>query len=322
MQKRFLGTLEVSALGYGAMGLSHAYGAPLSQNESVNVLKKSYDLGYTFIDTAEVYGPFLNEEAVGEAFYKIRDKVQIATKCGIRLAEHDHGLPLPDNDPKFIRASLEGSLKRLKTDHIDLYYLHRVDPKYSPEETAEVFKGFIKEGKILHYGLSEVGEDYLRRANAICKVTAIQNRYSLMYRDYEKLFKTLEELNIGFVAFSPLANGFLSGAYQKGSTFDEKTDYRSRMVQFKEQSYEQNQEFLDLIKSLSTKYNVTLAQISLAYLLAKRPYIVPMPGSRHEERMAENAKASEIALSAQDVAYLAEKLESIKMSEVFSGTKK
>lgn len=322
MQKRFLGTLEVSALGYGAMGLSHAYGAPLSQNESVNVLKKAYDLGYTFIDTAEVYGPFLNEEAVGEAFYKIRDKVQIATKCGIRLAEHDHGLPLPDNDPKFIRASLEGSLKRLKTDHIDLYYLHRVDPKYSPEETAEVFKGFIKEGKILHYGLSEVGEDYLRRANAICKVTAIQNRYSLMYRDYEKLFKTLEELNIGFVAFSPLANGFLSGAYQKGSTFDEKTDYRSRMVQFKEQSYEQNQEFLDLIKSLSTKYNVTLAQISLAYLLAKRPYIVPIPGSRHEERMAENAKASEIALSAQDVAYLAEKLESIKMSEVFSGTKK
>lgn len=248
--------------------------------------------------------------------------MQIATKCGIRLAEHDHGLPLPDNDPKFIRASLEGSLKRLKTDHIDLYYLHRVDPKYSPEETAEVFKGFIKEGKILHYGLSEVGEDYLRRANAICKVTAIQNRYSLMYRDYEKLFKTLEELNIGFVAFSPLANGFLSGAYQKGSTFDEKTDYRSRMVQFKEQSYEQNQEFLDLIKSLSTKYNVTLAQISLAYLLAKRPYIVPIPGSRHEERMAENAKASEIALSAQDVAYLAEKLESIKMSEVFSGTKK
>lgn len=322
MQKRFLGTLEVSALGYGAMGLSHAYGAPLSQSESVNLLKKAYDLGYTFIDTAEVYGPFMNEEAVGEAFYKMRDKVQIATKCGIRLAEHDHGLPLPDNDPKFIRTSLEGSLKRLKTDHLDLYYLHRVDPKYSPEETAEVFKDLIKEGKILHYGLSEVGVDYLRRANAVCKVTAIQNRYSLMYRDYEKLFTTLEELHVGFVAFSPLANGFLSGAYQKGSTFDEKTDYRSRMVQFKEQSYEQNQELLDLLKSLSLKYNATLAQISLAYLLAKRPYIVPIPGSRHEERMAENAKAANLSLSVQDVAYLAKMLESIKMSEVFSGTKK
>ena len=322
MQKRMLGDLEVSALGYGAMGLSHAYGASLDEKESIYLLNKAYDEGYTFIDTAEVYGPYFNEELVGKAFSKIKDKVQIATKCGIRLSEHDRGLPLPDSSPAFIRKSLEGSLKRLNIECIDLYYLHRIDPKHEPEEVAELMASFIKEGKIAHWGISEANEDYLRRADKVCKVSAIQNRYSLMYRDYEKLFSVLEELNIGFVAFSPLANGFLSAAYQKGVKFDEKDDYRVRMPQFKDESYAQNKDLLALITGLAQKYDATCAQISLAYLLGKRPYVVPIPGSRHEARIVENAAAVNINLSHDDVKAISSALDNMTISEVFGGTKK
>ena len=321
MEKRLLGSLEVSALGYGAMGLSHAYGAPLDEGEALRVLNAAFDAGYTFIDTAEVYGPYLNEKLVGKAFASRRDKVQIATKCGIRLAEHDHGLPLPDSSPDFIRASLEGSLKRLNTSYIDLYYLHRIDPGHSPEEVADLMASFIKEGKILHYGIYEVSEDYLRRAHAVCPVTAIQNRYSMMYRNYETLFPVLEELNVGFVAFSPLANGFLSGAYPKGTHFDPHNDYRSRMVQFTDASQDRNAEFIAFLDSLAKKYSATPSQLALAWLLERRPYIVPIHGSRSAERLKENAQAADLNLSAADMAALTGALESLPLSEVFGGTK-
>lgn len=206
MQTRTLGKdLIVSPVGMGCMGLTHAYGKPLEKEEAVKVIRAAVDIGYSFFDTAECYGPFTNEEVVGEALAPVRDKVIIATKFGVTLREGDPA-PHPDSSPKVIKKSVEGSLKRLKTDHIDLYYQHRIDPDISPEEAASVMAELIKEGKITHWGISEVNEEYLRRAHAVCPVTAIQNRYSMMYRDYEKLFPVLEELNIGFVAFSSLAN--------------------------------------------------------------------------------------------------------------------
>lgn len=202
-------------MGLGCMGFSHAYGAPTEKGEAIRALVASLDMGYTFFDTAECYGPYENEELVGEAFGDCRDKVVIATKFGVTHAP-DRSLIL-DSRPETIKKSVEGSLKRLKTDHIDLYYQHRIDPKVPAEEVAEVMSGLMREGKITHWGISEANEAYLRRAHAVCPVTAIQNRYSMMYRDYEKLFPVLEELRIGFVAFSPLANGVLTGAYGRDS---------------------------------------------------------------------------------------------------------
>lgn len=257
MQYRTLGSdLTVSAVGLGCMGMSHAYGAPADKKEMAELLAQAVDLGYTFFDTAEVYGtpehPHDNEELVGAALKPYRDKIVLATKFGIHfdMSSTATNKPLvPDSRPEVIRASVEASLKRLGTDHIDLYYQHRLDPKIPIEEVAGVMADLIREGKITHWGLSEATEDTIRRAHAVCTVTAIQNRYSMMARWYEDLFPVLEELHIGYVAFSPLANGFLSGKYDKSSRFDAGTDYRSVMPQFQPENIDRNHDLLTLLQA-------------------------------------------------------------------------
>ena len=240
MNTRTLGAdLTVSAVGLGCMGFSHAYGAPTEQKEAVRAIRAAYDLGYTMFDTAETYGtaadPHENEKLVGEALADVRSSVQIVTKFGIRFDETSTAVnkPLiPDSRPETIRASLEGSLRRLQTDHIDLYFQHRMDPTVEPETVAQVMADLIREGKITHWGISEATGDYLRRAHKVCPVTAVQNRYSMMARQHEALFPVLEELDVGFVAFSPMANGLLTARYGKDDKFDPKLDYRSAMPQF------------------------------------------------------------------------------------------
>lgn len=307
MKKRILGqNLEVSAVGLGCMGFSHASGAPTERSEAVKILRQAYDMGYTFFDTAECYtGTYpdgsisYNEELVGEALRDIRDKVVIATKCGVRHAP-DHGLIL-DSRPETIRASVEGSLKKLGVETIDLYYQHRIDPKVEPEAVADTMRQLIQEGKIRHWGISETTEEYLRRAHAVCPVTAVQNRYSLMARWHESLFPTLEELNVGFVAFSPMANGFLSGAYTAESKFEPGTDYRGNMPQYTAEGFEKSRALMELLDRLATEHSATQAQVSMAWMICKKPYIVPIPGSRKPERLRENLKAGEIVLSEQEI---------------------
>ncbi len=329
MQIRTLGKdLRVSAVGLGCMGFSHAYGAPTEEKEAIRRIRQAAEMGYTFFDTAEVYGtpedPHINEQLVGEALAPMRNQVVIATKFGMRFDFESGKVPLPlipDSRPETIRQSVEGSLKRLKTDHIDLYFQHRIDPQVSPEEVAEVMKELIREGKITHWGISETNEEYLRRAHAVCPVTAVQNRYSMMARHYESLFPVLEELNVGLVAFSPMANGFLTGKYGKGEAFDPKNDYRASMPQFTDEAVDQNQELLELLQSMAEQKKATPAQISLAWMLCKKPWIVPIPGTRKPERMKENAEAADIALSAKEVQALDHALDGMEMSEVFGGTK-
>jgi len=323
-----LGTyLKVSALGLGCMGFSHAYGAPTEREEAVRLLRQAVDMGYTFFDTAEVYGtaedPHHNKELVGAALKGCRERVAIATKFGIHFDMSSPAVnrPLvPDSRPEVIRASVEASLKRLGTDHIDLYYQHRGDPNVPVEEVAGVMADLIREGKITHWGLSEATEDTIRRAHAVCPVTAIQNRYSMMARWHESLFPVLEELNIGFVAFSPMANGLLTGAYGKDSQFDGKTDYRSAMPQFTAGAMEQNRDLLELLHRLAEEKSATPAQVSLAWELNKKPYIVPIPGTRKIDRMRENAGAADISLTAAEVQALDAALDGMEMSDVFGGT--
>ncbi len=329
MQERILGNgLKVSAVGLGCMGFSHAYGAPTEKQEAIRTLRQAADLGYTFFDTAEVYGtpedPHQNEVLLGETFRERRSQVVIATKFGIHFDMESTAVnkPLvPDSRPEVIRSSVEASLKRLNTDYIDLYYQHRPDPAVPVEEVAGVMSELIQEGKITHWGLSEADEDTIRRAHKVCPVTAIQNRYSMMARWYEKLFPVLEELNIGFVAFSPLANGFLTACYGKSTRFEAGTDYRSVMPQFAPEAEEQNRELLHLLHQMAEEKNATPAQISLAWMLCKKPYIVPIPGTRKTDRLKENGAASEISLSAAEVDALDQALDSMEMSEVFGGTK-
>ena len=329
MQYRTLGSdLTVSAVGLGCMGMSHAYGAPADKKEMTELLAQAVDLGYTFFDTAEVYGtpehPHDNEELVGAALKPYRDKIVLATKFGIHfdMSSTATNKPLvPDSRPEVIRASVEASLKRLGTDHIDLYYQHRLDPKIPIEEVAGVMADLIREGKITHWGLSETTEDTIRRAHAVCPVTAIQNRYSMMARWYENLFPVLEELHIGYVAFSPLANGFLSGKYDKSSQFDAETDYRSVMPQFQPENIDRNHDLLTLLQKLAEQNNATPAQISLAWMLCKKPYIVPIPGTRRLSRLLENADAADVTLSAEEVSDIDEALNGMEMSEVFGGSK-
>ena len=328
MNTRTLGAdLTVSAVGLGCMGFSHAYGAPTEKNEAIRSIRAACDLGYTLFDTAETYGtaadPHENEKLVGEALKDVRDKVQIVTKFGIRFDETSTAVnkPLiPDARPETIRSSVEGSLRRLQTDHIDLYFQHRMDPRVEPETVARVMADLIREGKITHWGISEATEDYLRRAHAVCPVTAVQNRYSMMARQHEALFPVLEELHIGFVAFSPMANGLLTGAYGKDSRFDPRLDYRSAMPQFTPEAAEQNRALLELLRDLAERKRATPAQISLAWMLCKKPYIVPIPGSRKVERMRENAGAAEVVLSPAEVEALDKALDTIPMSAVFGGT--
>lgn len=300
METRILGNdLAVSAVGLGCMGMTHASGAPADVKEMMELIAKAVDMGYTLFDTAECYtgvnpdgSTAYNEELVGTALKPYRDKVVLASKCGVRhMGDH---LEL-DSRPETIRKSVEGSLKKLQTDHIDLYYQHRIDPKVEPEAVADTMAQLMKEGKITHWGISEANEEYLRRAHAVCPVTAIQNRLSMMYRDYEKLFPVLEELHVGFVAFSPLANGFLTARYRDTSQFEQSpADYRTAMPQFSKEGVEQNKELLTLIENTAEEKHATPAQISLAWMLTKRPYIVPIPGSRKEGRIRENLEAADI----------------------------
>ncbi len=329
MQYRTLGSdLTVSAVGLGCMGMSHAYGAPADKKEMTELLAQAVDLGYTFFDTAEVYGtpehPHDNEELVGAALKPYREKIVLATKFGIHfdMTSTATNKPLvPDSRLGIIRASLEASLKRLGTDHIDLYYQHRLDPKIPIEEVAGVMADLIREGKITHWGLSEATEDTIRRAHAVCPVTAIQNRYSMMARWYENLFPVLEELHIGYVAFSPLANGFLSGKYDKTSRFEAGADYRSVMPQFQPENIDRNHDLLALLQKLAEQNNATPAQISLAWMLCKKPYIVPIPGTRRLSRLLENAGAADVTLSAEEVSAIDKALNDMEMSEVFGGSK-
>ena len=325
MQYRILGKgLKVSAVGLGCMGFSHAYGAPTEKSEAISAIRAAFDIGYTFFDTAECYigtnpdgSISYNEELVGEALANHRNEVQIATKFGVR---HDGRNIITDSRPEVIRNSVENSLRKLKTDHIDLYYQHRIDKNIPAEEVAGVMSELIKEGKITHWGISEANEEYLRKADAVCHVTAVQNRYSMMYRDYESLFPVLEELGIGFVAFSPMANGLLSGKYDSQSSFSA-DDYRSVMPQFTAMAMEENKELFYVLRQLAEDKNAALSQISMAWMLCKKSWIVPIPGTRKTERMKENAGAADIMLTESEVAALDKALDNMKMSEVFGGSR-
>lgn len=328
MRYRKIGDLEVSAVGLGCMGMSHAYGEPADKKDMTELLAQAVDIGYTFFDTAEIYGtpenPHENEEIVGSALKKYRNKVVIATKFGITFDKTSSVLPyplVPDSRPEEIVKAVEGSLKRLQTDHIDLYYQHRSDPNVTIEEVAGVMQKLMDEGKILHWGLSEADEEHIRRAHKICLLTAIQNRYHMMYRNYEALFPTLEELNIGFVPFSPLANGLLSGKYNAESKFNEKGDYRAVMPQFQKEAYEQNRELLALLHNMAEEKKATPAQISLAWMICKKPWIAPIPGTRKPERLIENAGAADILLSAEEEKLIDEALNKMQMSAVYGGAK-
>lgn len=325
METRILGKdLKVTAIGLGCMGFSHGYGKPMDVDEAVKAIRAAYDMGYRFFDTAEIYqgtnpdgSTNYNEEVVGKALHDVRDQVVIASKFGI--AAHETTALKVDSRPATIRKSVEGSLKRLNTDHIDLYYQHRIDPNVEPETVAQVMQELIDEGKITHWGISEANEDYLRRANAVCKVTAVQNRYSMMYREYEDLFPVLEELNVGLVAFSPLANGLLTGQI-KQSSFSNR-DLRNNMPQFTKQALVKNQELFDLLNEIAADHDATPAQISLAWMINKKPYIVPIPGSRHLNRIKDNLEAAQIKMTPQEVAQIDQALDAVPMSDVFSGMK-
>lgn len=314
MKKRKLGNsgLEVSAIGFGCMGMSQSYPPFPEKGEAISLLRSAVELGVTFFDTAEVYGPYTNEELVGEALEPYRDKVVIATKFGYHIQNgKSAGL---DSRPETIRKAVEGSLKRLRTDHIDLLYQHRVDPNVPIEEVAETVGQLMKEGKVLYWGLSEAGAQTVRRANAVLPLAAVQSEYSMWYRKPEEgLFPALEELGVGFVAFSPLGKGFLTGRFNKDTRFDS-TDFRSSIPRFKPENLEVNQDLLELIKDIAAKKNATTAQIALAWVLAQKPWIVPIPGTKKLERLKENLGAQDIELSAQELAEINEALSKINIA--------
>ncbi len=322
-----LGGLRVSAVGLGCMGMSHAYGAPADKREMTELLSDAVEMGYAFFDTAEVYGtadrPHDNEELLGRALRPLRDRIVLATKFGLTF-DNPHGAGphalIPDSRPATIRRSVEESLRRLRTDRIDLYYQHRIDPKVEPEEVADTMADLIREGKILHWGISEATEEYLRRAHAVCPVAAIQNRYSMMARRHEALFPVLEELGVGFVAFSPLANGLLTECYTADTKFDAATDYRASMPQFRPESFEQNRTLFALIDRLAEEHRATPSQIALAWMMNKRPWIVPIPGTRHLCRLKENIGAADIRLTAEQVLSIDKALATMPMSDVFGGS--
>ena len=312
MKKRKLGKsgLEVSALGFGCMGLNYAYSQTIDKRESIALLHAAVERGVTFFDTAEVYGPFTNEELVGEALKPYRDRVVIATKFGIRLQD---GKQVQDSHPSRIRESIEGSLKRLNTDVIDLYYQHRVDPQVPIEDVAGTMKELISEGKIKHWGLSEAGVQTIRRAHAIHPVTAVESEYSLWWRRPEEaLLPALEELGIGFVPFSPLGKGFLTGSISKDAKFD-KSDFRSIVPRFTPAALDANHALVDLLKKVAGQKNATPAQISLAWLLAQKPWIVPIPGTTKRSRLEENIGAADVELSRDDLNRINEALAKIKV---------
>jgi aryl-alcohol dehydrogenase-like predicted oxidoreductase len=305
MQKRKLGksNLEVSALGLGCMGMSFGLGPAKDKNEMISLIRSAVGKGVTFFDTAEVYGPFANEELVGEALAPVREQVVIATKFGFNIDPDgtQHQNPPLNSRPEHIREAVEGSLKRLKTDYIDLFYQHRVDPNVPIEDVAGAVKDLIQEGKVKHFGLSEAGVEVIRRAHAVQPVTALQSEYSLWWREPEaEILPALEELGIGFVPFSPLGKGFLTGKIDETTTFDS-TDFRNTVPRFSPEARKANQALVDLIGKFAEQKNATPAQIALAWVLAQKDWIVPIPGTTKLHRLEENIGAVEVALTTDDL---------------------
>lgn len=305
MQKRTLGNsgLEVSALGLGCMGMSFGLGQAIDEKDGIALIRAAVEKGVTFFDTAEVYGPFANEELVGKSLAPYREKVVIATKFGFNIdadGTQHHNPPL-NSRPERIRQVAESSLKRLGTDYIDLFYQHRVDPEVPIEDVAGAVKDLIDEGKVRHFGLSEAGVEVIRRAHAVQPVTALQNEYSLWWREPEaEILPALEELGIGFVPFSPLGKGFLTGKIDETTTFDG-TDFRNTVPRFSEENRKANQALVDLIGKFAARKNATPAQIALAWILAQKPWVVPIPGTTKLHRLEENIGAVDVELSADDL---------------------
>ena len=302
MQKRKLGKsdLEVSALGLGCMGLSYGYGPATNRQEAISLIRAAFEHGITFFDTAEAYGPFANEEVVGEAVAPFRNQVVIATKFGFTFGPEGKQTGT-DSRPEHLKEVAEASLKRLQTDRIDLFYQHRVDPNVPIEEVAGAVKDLIQQGKVKHFGLSEAGMQTLRRAHAVQPVTALQNEYSLWWRrPEEEVLPTCEELGIGFVPFSPLGKGFLTGKIDENTTFD-KSDFRNIVPRFTPEARKANQTLVDLLRQIAERKNATPAQVALAWLLAQKPWIVPIPGTTKLHRLEENIGAVNIVLTADDL---------------------
>lgn len=319
MKTRFLGKdgLEVSSIGLGCMGFSQSYPPYIPKEEAINVIRRAVELGVTFFDTAEVYGPYTNEELVGEALKPYRDKVVIATKFGYDLENNKmdaSGRPITlSSNPNVIRKAIEGSLKRLRTDHIDLYYQHRGDPDTPIEEVAETIKSLIKEGKVLHWGLSEASAATIRRAHAVCPLTAVQSEYSMWYRNAEKeILPTLEELGIGFVPFSPLGKAVLTGRFNKNTHFD-KTDFRSQIPRFNPENLQHNMQLVEYVENMAKTKNVTPAQIALGWLLAQKPWIVPIPGTKKVKRIQENIGGTLVQFTSEELMQIREKLNAIEI---------
>jgi len=302
MKKRELGKsgLEVSAIGLGCMGMSSGYGPPKDKQEMISLLRAAVERGVTFFDTAEIYGPFINEELVGEALVPMRERVVIATKFGFKIGPKGEQLGL-DSRPEHIKEVAEASLKRLRTDFINLFYQHRVDPEVPIEDVAGAVKELIQQGKVKHFGLSEPGVQTIRRAHAVQPVTALQNEYSLWWRKAEEeVLPTLEELGIGFVPYSPLGRGFLTGKMNDDTTFDS-SDFRTKLPRFTPEARRANQALVDLLHKIAKRKGATPAQIALAWLLAQKSWVVPIPGTTKLRRLEENIAATEIELTQEDL---------------------
>jgi aryl-alcohol dehydrogenase-like predicted oxidoreductase len=311
MNARTLGTsgLEVSALGYGCMGLSFGYWTPSDREHAINMIRAAFERGVTFFDTAQVYGPFTNEDVVGEALAPVRDEVVIATKFGFNFVDgKSQGL---NSRPEYIRNTTEDSLRRLQTDRIDLYYQHRVDPDVPIEDVAGAVKDLIAEGKVKHFGLSEAGVQTIRRAHAVQPVTTLQSEYSLWWREpEEEILPTLEELGIGFVPFSPLGKGFLTGKIDENTTFKH-SDFRNTVPRFDPENRKANQELVELVKRIAERKEATPAQIALSWLLAQKPWIVPIPGTTKLHRLEENLGAIDVELTGADLQEIEQALKEI-----------
>ena len=313
MQQRTLGKdLQVSAIGLGCMGMSHGYGDARNKEDMIRLMRRAYEeYGVTFFDTAECYGPYTNEELVGEGLQPIRDKVKIATKFGITLREFSQEL---DSRPETIRRSVEGSLRRLRTDHIDLYYQHRVDKQTPIEEVAETIADLIKEGKVLHWGLSEAGVDTIRRAHSVCPLTAVQSEYSMFWQLPERdIIPTLEELGIGLVPFSPLGKGFLTGTIKTGQVFAQ-NDFRSKVPRFEAENIRKNQIMVEFVSEIAQRKGCTPAQVALAWLIDQKFWIVPIPGSTNPQHFAENMAAAEITFTPDEMNGINARLSEITLS--------
>jgi aryl-alcohol dehydrogenase-like predicted oxidoreductase len=314
MKKRYLGQsgLEVSALGLGCMGLSYGYGPATDTRQAIELIRAAVERGVTFFDTAEVYGPYLNEEVVGEALKPFRDRVTIATKFGFTFG-HDNRQQILNSRPEHIREAVEGSLRRLKIDVIDLLYQHRVDPDVPIEDVAGTVKDLIAEGKVKHFGLSEAGAQTIRRAHAVQPVAVLQSEYSMWWREPEReILPLLEELGIGFVPFSPLGKGFLTGAIKANTTFGD-DDFRSKVPRFAAQALEANEKLIALLSELAAEKGLTSAQIALAWLLAQKPWIVPIPGTTKLHRLEENLAAADVMLSEADLSKISQALDKVKI---------